>query len=193
MRKRVFVLDGHPDKDRSRFCHALAEAYAEAAREAGHEIRLLTLADADIHPVHSAAEFASAPTEPAVLSARDDLLWANHIVLVFPLWIGSAPALVRALLEQSARGEFFAGAGPNGPQQKLKGRSARMIVTMGMPALAYRLIYGAHGLKSLALSALGFAGMAPVRMTLFGGIEQQGRSGGEKRLRIVRALGEDAI
>jgi putative NADPH-quinone reductase len=192
MQRRVLVVDGHPDKDRARFCHALAQACVAGARDAGHETRLVTLADAEFPLLRSAREFAAKPDNATVLSVREDVAWAQHIVFVFPLWIGSAPALLRGLLEQIARGDFFVASEGRGLSQRLKGRTARLVVTMGMPAFAYRLFFGAYGLKSFARSALGFAGIAPVKMTLFGGIEQQTPSLAEARLRRLRELGERA-
>jgi len=54
------------------------------------------------------------------------------------------------------------------PKLLLAGRSARLVVTMGMPALLYRWWYFAHGLKGLERNILGFVGIKPVRETLFG-------------------------
>ena len=192
MSARVLVIDGHPDKDPARFCHALAQSYVAGAREAGHETRVITLASCDFPLLRTAAEFEAPPQSPAILSARDDLSWATHIVFIFPLWIGSAPALVRAFLEQAGRGSFFARTEGRGIEQHLKGRTARLIVTMGMPALAHTLFFGAHGLKSIATSALGFAGIGPTRMSLFGAAGAQGAALAKSRLHRVRVLGERA-
>ncbi|HKJ88518.1 MAG TPA: flavodoxin family protein, partial [Gammaproteobacteria bacterium] len=53
----------------------------------------------------------------------------------------------------------------------LKGKSARIVVTMGMPALVYRAYFRAHGLKNLERNILRFTGMRPVRASLFGLVE----------------------
>lgn len=41
---------------------------------------------------------------------------------------------------------------------------------MGMPALAYRFMFGAHGVRSFEKSILGMSGVKPVRETLIGGV-----------------------
>ena len=56
----------------------------------------------------------------------------------------------------------------------LGGRSARIVVTMGMPAFVYRWYFGAHSVKSLERNILRFAGIAPVCRSLVGMVE--GRS-----------------
>ena len=60
----------------------------------------------------------------------------------------------------------------------LKGKSARVILTMGMPGWFYRWFYGAHALKLLKRNILHFTGVTPVRSTIYGMVEA---AGDEKR------------
>jgi putative NADPH-quinone reductase len=189
MSKRILVIDGHPDPDHNRFGHALAESYLAGARATGHEARLFMLADAAFPLLRSAAEFAARPDSASITQARDDLLWADHIVILFPLWLGGAPALLHGFLEQVTRAEFVAQTQGRRVRAKLKGRSARLIVTMGMPALIYRLIFHAHGVRTIADNVLAFGGVRPVGLTLFGAIETGGRTRAIARLKRVEALG----
>lgn len=161
MANRILVVDGHPDPSRERFCHALTEAYVEGARSTGKETRLISVAEAAFPLLRTAAEFGTAPDAPAILRAREDMVWADHIVLIFPLWLGGAPALLRGFLEQIARGAFVAEISKRGVQQKLKGKSARLIVTMGMPAPIYRLWFREHGVRNIMQGILGLGGVAP--------------------------------
>ena len=57
------------------------------------------------------------------------------------------------------------------PKKMLTGKSARIIITMGMPALIYRWYFGAHSLKSLERNILGLCGIKPVRESLIGMVE----------------------
>lgn len=191
MAQKILVIDGHPDRERSRFCHALADAYIEGAMAAGKETRLITLADVPIEFLRTASDFASAPQAPEICSAQADLLWADHVAIAFPLWLGGAPALVHAFLEQVARGAFFAETSGAGIRSKFKGKSARLIVTMGMPAVVYRLIFHAHGVRNIVSGVLGFAGFGPVHTTMFGAVESVGASQQKTRLERVRMLGRD--
>jgi putative NADPH-quinone reductase len=113
-------------------------------------------------------------------------------VLIFPLWLGSAPAHVRAFFEQLSRANFIVEVGAEGWKPRLRGKTGRMIVTMGMPTLVYRLMFGAHGVQSLARSVLGFAGVRPVRMSLLGNIEARPEVQ-RRRLERIRALGARAV
>lgn len=191
MTERILIIDGHPDPDRKRYGHALAEAYAEGARATGKQTRLITLAEAEFPLLRTSEEFAVPPAAPAIISARDDLLWADHVVLLFPLWLGGAPALLHAFLEQIARASFVAETRGRGIKQNLKGRSARLIVTMGMPAFVYRFIFRAHGVRNIMQGVLGFGGFNPIRLTLFGAIEAAGERILKRQLRRVAMLGRE--
>ena len=54
------------------------------------------------------------------------------------------------------------------PRRLLVGRSARVVVTIGMPTLFYRWYFGAYGVRSFERSMLRFAGMRPIRESLYG-------------------------
>ena len=99
---------------------------------------------------------------------QEDIVWAEHIVLIFPLWAGDMPALLKAFWEQIYRPNFTGASASNFADKRLVGRSARVVVTMGMPALVYRWYFRAHSLKSLERNILGMVGIAPVHETLIG-------------------------
>jgi len=173
MAKRILLIQGHPEPGSRHFGHALAAAYAEGARAAGHELREIAVAEIDFPLLRSKAEWEHGALPPALLPAQQAIGWAEHLVLFFPLWLGGMPALLKGFLEQVARPGFALGAaGAAGlPKKLLAGRSARIVVTMGMPALVYRWLYRAHSVKALERNILGFVGIAPVRESLVGLVE----------------------
>ena len=187
---RILIIDGHPDPDPVRFLHALAAAYAEGAAESGHAVEVLTLANLDIPLLRSAAEWEGGTLPPALAEAQAAISRAQHILILYPLWLGALPALLKAFLEQVLRPGFairrdHAGLSPG----LLKGRSVRVVVTMGMPALIYRWFFGAHSLKSLERNILRFCGLGPIRETLIGGVGGLDAAGRQRWLDRLRALG----
>ena len=104
------------------------------------------------------------------------------------------PALLKAFFEQTLRPGFAFTNRPNGfPVTHLKGRSSRVIVTMGMPALLYRWFFLAHGLKNLERNILRFCGIRPVRSTILGSIGTCGTEKIQRRLAEVQALGSAGL
>jgi putative NADPH-quinone reductase len=186
---RIAIIQGHPDPRGERFGHALADAYTKGAEAAGHEVKSITVAGLEFSMLRSKEEWESGTPPEAIRQAQTTIAWAEHLVIFYPLWLGSMPALLKAFLEQTFR-PGFAIPKPGGKMWKklLSGKSARIVVTMGMPAFLYRWYFGAHSLKSLERNILGFCGIAPMRESLIGMVEGSG-SKREEWLAEMRDLG----
>lgn len=195
MARRIVIVQGHPDPGGGRYGHALAEAYREGAAEAGHEVECIPVAGLEFPLLRSKADFDGGTPPAAILRCQQLILHADHLVIIHPLWLGSMPALLKGFLEQVFRPGFAFGKPetPGRPGAKLlKGKSARVIVTMGMPGFAYRWFYGAHAVKSLERNILAFTGFGPIRRTLIGMVEARDGTRRKKRLAEVRRLGARA-
>jgi putative NADPH-quinone reductase len=168
---KVAIIQGHPDGDGAHLCHALADAYRNGALDGGHDVRTIALAKLDFPWLRTKDAFERGALPEALSDAQATIAWADHVLLVYPLWLGEMPALVKAFLEQVLRPGFAFTVTGTGWRPRLRGKSARVVVTMGMPALVYRWYFGAHGLKSLRRNVLSFVGFKPVRATLLGGVE----------------------
>ncbi|MEQ8370594.1 MAG: NAD(P)H-dependent oxidoreductase [Alphaproteobacteria bacterium] len=175
MAKHILILQGHPDPEPVHLCHALAMAYERGAAAAGHEVRQVAIARLDLPFVLNKADYDGGEANAGITAAQRDIAWAEHLIIIFPLWQGGLPARLKAFFEQALRPGFATTAVQDGRkwQKKLTGRSARVVITMGMPALAYRWFYGAHSLKALKRNLLGFVGIKPVRASLFGLVESK--------------------
>ncbi len=165
---RIVIVVGHALS--GTYCEALAEAYKRGAESTGHEVTLFNTATMTFDPVLRGAYRTLQPLEPDLAAAHAAITAADHLVLIFPLWLGTLPAIFKGFLERVIQPEIFE-AGKTGKfVTPWKGKSARVVITMGMPALAYRWYFGAHALKMLKHHILGFLGVAPIRSTLFGSI-----------------------
>ena len=193
MGKRITVIDGHPDLDPAHFCHALANAYTAGALAAGHEVLGLALASLDILPLRSRDDWERHDLPPEIKNCQDAIGLAEHLVIIYPLWLGTMPALLKAFFEQVFRPGFaIKSGGRTLSPGLLKGKSARIIVTMGMPALVYRWYFRAHSLKSLERNILKFVGIGPIAETIIGRIEAS-PAARAAWLNKVRELGERGI
>lgn len=170
MGKRVLLIQGHPDQAPGHLCRSLEEAYARGVREGGHALRRIDVGALDFPLLRSQLDWEQGALPPGLQQAQEDILWAQHIVFFFPLWLGDMPAILKGFLEQIARPGFAFAAGGKNPfaRKGLKGRSGRLVVTMGMPAIVYRVYFRAHSVKSFRRNVLGFVGIAPVGDTLIG-------------------------
>lgn len=194
MSKAILIIQGHPDASAPHFCHALANSYRRGAEAKGHTVEQLELARLDFPWLSSEQAWSHEPAPEAIVQAQSRIAAADHIVMIYPLWLGTMPALVKAFLEQTLRPGFaFDQSAREGKGQRLlKGKSARVIITMGMPGFFYRWFFRAHGYWYLKRNILKFCGFAPVRHCFIGLVGSKADTGRKKWLEKVRQLGERA-
>jgi len=191
MSQRILILDGHPDPSPKRLVHALAAAYQEGAAAGKHEVLAVRLADLNFPLLRTQADYEHGDPTDAIRHCQSAMDWATHIVILYPLWLGSMPAMLKALLEQMIRPGFAFSTRKLGrwPVSLQSGKTARIIVTMGMPGWLYRWYYRAHGVRSLQRNILQFIGFRRVRATLIGSVGNMSADRAQAWLGDVRALG----
>jgi putative NADPH-quinone reductase len=168
MGKRILLILGHPSG--ASFCAALAERYVQSAIDAGHEVRQLRLGELDFDPVLREGYRQIQALEEALSVAQSDILWAEHLTLVYPIWWGGIPALLKGFFDRV----FLPGfafkyrKGKAFPDKLLKGRTAHLLVTMDTPPWYYRWFYRMPGLHQVRKTTLEFCGIKPLRTLTFG-------------------------
>jgi putative NADPH-quinone reductase len=194
MRPNILIIDGHPDPAAQRLVHALADAYRQGAEEARHDVRVVRVADLTFPVLRSQAEYEKDEPVEEVRQAQHLMDWATHVVIFYPLWLGSMPAMLKALFEQMLRPGFAFSTTTlgKGPAKYLSGKSARIVVTMGMPAFIYRWYFRAHSLRSLQRNILKFVGFRRVRATIVGRAGSLNRAQCQEWLATLRKLGRAA-
>jgi putative NADPH-quinone reductase len=191
MKKRVLVVDGHPDGQS--LCAALAMAYAQGARNAGADVELLVLRNLQFDPILHHGYRVPTPLEPALQQAQAFITWAQHLVIVAPVWWGRYPALLQGFLDRVLLPGFaykYATARSLFPRRLLHGRSARVILTMDAPAWWFRWAYGVRVHRALTHATLRYCGIRPVHTTLFTSVKFRTPGQRQRWLKKVNKLGE---
>lgn len=193
MSRRILVILGHPDAES--FCAALADAYADAARQAGHEVRLLRLGTLVFDPILHEGYRRIQALESDLACAQNDILWAQHLVFVYPIWWGAMPALLKGFFDRL----FLPGfafryrEGSALWDRLLTGRSARLLVTMDTPPWYYRWVYHMPGHRQMRHTILEFSGIKPVGTSSFGPVRGSSPQRRERWLTAVRRLGREGV
>lgn len=190
--KRILLIQGHPDASEPHLCHALASSYTKGAEDAGHTVRRVNVATLEFPLLRSQKDFETGTVPANLKTAQDDIIWAEHLLFFFPLWAGDMPALLKGFIEQIYRPAFTGASASHFAEKRLSGRSARIVVTMGMPALVYRWYFRAHSIKSLQRNILGMVGIAPVHETLIGMASDIKATDAAKWMTKLRHLGANA-
>ncbi len=129
----IVLIHGHPDPNPGHLSRALGDSYAESARAAGHAVHEIDVTRLDFPILRNEAEYSgSLPPSLEPIFAR--LHKADHIVVSFPLWLGTLPALTKAFFEQLLHRNIAfeeAARQTRFPKGRLAGRSARLVVTHG--------------------------------------------------------------
>jgi putative NADPH-quinone reductase len=197
--RHIAIIVGHPDPRGRHYNHALADAYTAGARAAGHVVETIDIAHSDFPLLRCRDELDHGTIPDAIQQAQTILTRADHIVLMFPLWNGGMPALLKGFLEQTFRSTFiFPDAKPGdrlgfrsyfNQRKALAGKSGRIVTTMQMPAFVYRWYFHPHPEKN----TLKLGGISPLRETLIGLVEAPDPRKRERWLVKLQELGQRAM
>lgn len=166
-RQRILILDGHPDAES--FCAALHQAYKKGALTSGAEVRSLAIRDLSFEPNLAHGYRKRTELEPDLLAAQESIRWAEHLVVIHPVWWGSFPALMKGFLDRVFLPGFFFRKDPKSPrwEKLLVGRSGRIIYTLDTPWYLWWLA-GRPAYHALKYITLGYCGVSPIRGTAIG-------------------------
>jgi len=190
MMKKILVINGHPDKEG--FCTALANAYKKGADAAGIECKLIDLIDLKFDPILRYGYRQRTELEPDLLAVQQDILDSDHLVFVYPTWWGTYPALLKGFIDRVFLPQFAFKYREDSLlwNKLLKGKSARLIVTMDTPKWYYSLIYHNPGHNAMKKGVLKFCGFNPVKITAFGPIKSSSIKTRTKWIQKVEQIGK---
>lgn len=139
MSRSILILLGHPDRDS--LCGALAQRYATAAENAGHQVRLIALGELEFDPVLRHGYRQIQPLEPDLQDDADAIEACDHLVLVYPTWWGAMPALLKGFFDRVLLPGYAFRYRRDSVwwDRLLAGRSARVITTLDTPPLVLPL------------------------------------------------------
>lgn len=169
-KKKITVIIGHPDKNT--YCGELARRYEKGAKEAGHEVRVVAIGDLKFDPILHYGYKVIQPLEPDLIKVQEDIKWAEHLVIVYPNWWGTMPALLKGMFDRMILPGFAFRFHKNGYMwdKLLSDRSAHVYITMDSPPLIARMMFGDNA-NEIKRDILGFVGFSPVSTTKIGAIK----------------------
>lgn len=189
--RNVLVVLGHPSS--SSLSAALARAYADGAREAGHAVRVLHLGDLVFDPVLHGSNPHHQALEPDLLAAQEDLRWAQHVAWVFPVWWGGVPAVLKGFLDRAFTSGYAYKFQPGAsfPTPLLAGRTADLLVPLDTPPWYYRWVYRMPAIHQMRKTTLEFCGIRTRRTRFFGPVIHSSAEQRMAWLEQAKALGHN--
>jgi NAD(P)H dehydrogenase (quinone) len=188
--KKILIINGHPDK--KSFCFALAESYKKGADINGAECKLVHLIDLEFNRILTYGYRVVSEPEADLKQMQQDILHADHLVFVYPNWWSTYPALLKGFIDRAFLPNFAFKYHQKGPfwDKLLKGKTARIIVTMDTPGWYYWLINRRPGHNSMKIGILKFSGIKPVKITSFAPVKSSTENKRKRWLKVVEELGE---
>lgn len=188
--KKILLINGHPDKESYNF--ALADAYKQGAAKADAELREIRIRDLNFDPNLQYGYRKRTELEPDLQKVQELILWADHMVWIYPVWWGSVPAIMKGFLDRVLLPGFAFKHREGSPwwDRYLTGKTARLICTMDQPPWYYRIRYGApshHAIKKLTLK---FCGVKKVKITSIGPIRNSKPEFRKKWISKIESLGQ---
>lgn len=189
MQKKILILQGHPDKQS--FNHALHAAYKKGALQAGAQVEEIFVGDLPFKLSLEHAYRQRTELEPCLIEAQNKIKWADHIVVIYPVWWGSVPAVLKGFFDRVLLPGFAWRKRENSVwwDKLLTGKTARIISTMDQPPWYYFLMYGAPSDRAVKKLTLEFCGIKPVKITSIGPIRLSKESFRKNWLKKIEALG----
>lgn len=189
MGKNIAIIVGHPYS--KSYNNALGEAYKRGAVSSGANVRWIALGDLKFDPVLKYGYQKRTELEEDLLAAQETIRWADHLVFVYPTWWGTMPAIMKGFFDRVFLPGFAFQSIPNSLLTKklLKGKTARLVVTMDSPPWYYRIFLRQAGHHIMKRGILQFCGINPVRITEIGQAKMTSAKIRENWLHKIEKLG----
>lgn len=183
------IVQGHPDPES--YCYALAKAYKRGAEEKGAAVETVCTGELKFDPNLSFGYRKRTDLEPCLREAQEKILDADHIVLVFPVWWGAVPAVMKGFLDRVLLPGFAFRKRPDSLwwDKYLKGKSARIISTMDQPTWYYRFFNKMPSTWAVKRLTLEFCGIKPVKVTHIGPVRNSSPTFRQKWLKKIEQMG----
>ncbi len=192
MAKKILFILGHPSQES--FCKGLLDAYQKGAKSSNAICKSIIISDLKFNMNLSEGykNREAMPLEEDIIQSQQLIKWAEHIVMAYPTWWGSMPALTKGFIDRVLLPGFAFKhhKGKNFPEKMMEGKSIRLLVTMDAPKWWFYLVYGAAQYKMLKQLVFGYVGFNPVKFSTFGAMRKSNENQRKTWLDKVEKLGK---
>jgi len=171
----ILIITAHPSSHN--LTQGMAELYKTEKEKRKDTVKLVDLYTDKQLPYLSFENAHDVGKSKEVLYYQEQVKWAEEIVIIYPFWWGSMPAILKNWLDSVLSTGFAFKYGDNGrPMGLLQGKSVRVITTCGAPKFLYML----NGINRANVniwkkSIINFCGMDYDGFHLFGGVDSSGK------------------
>lgn len=186
----ILIITGHPNPNS--YCAVLSNAYAKGVNGKAN-LKEIDLSTIQFDPVLRSGYSKRMELEPDLQESWDKIQWADHIIIVTPIWWGGMPAVLKGFFDRL----FLPGMAFKYRENSvwwdklLVGKTAHIIVTMDTPVWFYKLFYSNAGIKQLKNNILSFCGVKTKAITYITPIRNSNEEFRKKWLSKIERLGSE--
>lgn len=182
---KTLIIYNHPHE--GSFCSAIREAVHSGLKKGGHPCKVINLDKDQFDPVMRGKDLKAfvmagrmgeeglEGVDPIVLRYMKKLHWAEHIVMIFPVWWMTMPAMMKGFVDKV----IFPGVAYKMEDGKLVStlsdlRQVTVISTMNTPSDIYKDLFGNSLEGSLIKGTFNQIGIHDVRWISLNMVKQSG-------------------
>jgi putative NADPH-quinone reductase len=189
--RQVLIVVGHPDA--TSYSRAIAAAYA-AGLPAGYTTELLALGDLTFDPVLRYGYRRHMDDDPVIDRSQELVRWADHLVVVFPVWWTSVPSLLKGWFERVFTPRFAYNMDNSSlftlafrTRRHLAGRTATIIATYHGPPWFFTLT-GFSPVRLVRRQMLGHVGIKTTQVLQLGWIDSPKKDSADRRAAFLATV-----
>lgn len=182
--KKILVLLGNPDKDS--FSGSIADEYVKVAEKSGYRVERINIGDLKFDPILHKGYKEIQELEPDLYLIQKKIVWADHIVIVYPNWWCTMPAVLKGMFDRMWLPGFAFNFDKKTKKliKRLKGKTAHVIVVAGTYSPFMTWFKFGDYTNEIQYGILGFAGIK-TRVSTYGPTD---RMSNEKRKRVLKKV-----
>ena len=192
MSKKILVLCGHPDKDS--YTGIVADHYQAGAQDNGHEVMRANIGELHFDPILHKGYKEIQPLEPDLVELQNKFRAADHIVIIYPNWWCTMPAILKGLFDRFWLPGFAFNFNKQARkiEKHLTGKTARVIILSGSHSPFQTWWRFGDFTNEIQYGILEFAGIRTA-VSAYGPCENVDGICREKWLREVERMGKKGI
>jgi NAD(P)H dehydrogenase (quinone) len=162
-KEHVLIILAHPNPDS--FNHAISKTVEARLLQKGHLVHVRDLYKMGFDPILSLEEWKrydsqSGEISQDVITEQAEIQWANHLILIYPTWWWSPPAMMKGYLDRVFTPVFAFEADIEGIRGKLQNKKVSIIQTTGADETFVKENSMDESVRKLAgIGIFGFCGM----------------------------------
>lgn len=137
--QKIFIITCNPKEHSEKELYV--QTYIEEAKKYGHEVRIINLYDLDIDYLRANGNEFDYSISYELKQAQDNIIWADQLVFVYPIWWLAIPALMKSFIERTFAEDVVSEMDKMGPKPLLKDKTAVIIQSYSMPYFAMKYFY----------------------------------------------------